>query len=218
MTTPQQEVDSLLAELDSEFGKRKKHEPSARDLNRAWHQANTPLTKGAKSFARTQLERAEFRNYYDWETHRVRVLEEHGAQVLDDLEWWPEAQVTYVVRQRCGTCNSCTEFVGNEFIRFRGRRRRFLVLGGETRDMSPTVLRRVADCDPDLIAFGLADGTPLQDLIEEIDETVRRCAGCVMVEQRALQLWEITQDIAEGKSHPQADLPGFDEAMEETQS
>lgn len=218
MSQPEQSVDDLLSELNAEFGKKPKgKDPNAevKKRNREWHERNPQVVKGAVSYAKAQLENAAFRNYYDWENHRIRLLEEarreaqgSGSGELPDLEWYPEARVTFIIRQRCGCCNSTTEFIGSEYIRFRGRRRTFYELGGGEHEMVPTVLQRVDKVDPNLLAFGMPGGEPLPDLLEEQDETVRRCVGCIMVEQKALDIW-----VQAVQPTPQAQLPGFDEVI-----
>jgi hypothetical protein len=196
MTTPDKSVDAFLEELNQEFGKKPKASEvnaEAKKRNREWHERNQPLGKGAASFARAQLEKKAFENYYDWDQHRILTLEASASEELDatlpDLEWYPEAQVTYIVRQLCACCNNTVEFIGSQYIRFRGRLRKFHVLGGEVRSMHPTVLQRIDRVDPNLLAFGLPDGNPLPDLIEELNETVQRCPGCINVERMALDLW-----------------------------
>lgn len=218
-------VDDLLGELQAEFGKKPKYSDlnaEARKRNKEWHAKNAPLSKGATSFAKAQLEKSAFRNFYDWDSHRMLTIQEAeaaGDHGLPDLEWTPEARVTTVVHQYCATCKNCVQFVGNEYIRFRGRRRRFKELGGGEHDMSPTVLRRAADCDPNLIQFGPADGSTLEDFTEELVETVSRCPGCIAVERQA---YALLRAVTEKAIQPQLpgiepavniELPGFDEAM-----
>lgn len=137
-------------------------------------------------------------------------MREDTSGELPDLEWFPDARVTYVIRQRCACCSSTTEFVGSEYVRFHGRRRTIHELGGGTHEMRPVVLQRADKVDPNLLAFGLPGGDPLPDLIEELEETVRRCVGCIMVEKQALDIW-----VQATQPSPQQDLPGFDEAIAE---
>ena len=218
MATPeQQSVDDLLGELQAEFGKPKKssdRNAAVKALNRAFHDANPPLAKGAASYAKAALEGAAFRNYYDWERHRVMLLEEKRQEQqrpdMPDLEWYPDARVTYIITQRCGCCANVVQFVGSEYVRFRGKRRVFHELGGTTHEMVPTVLQRADKVDPNLLAFGLPNGDPLPDFVEELEETVRRCVGCIRLETAALDLWVLAT-----QPRVQDELPGFAEAMNE---
>lgn len=219
MSTPEQSVDDLLAEFNKEFGKKKKGglpDPNAeaKRRNRAFHAANPPADKGAVSYAKAQLEKGAWRNYYDWQTHRMLLLEEAMREdtsgQLPELDWFPDARVTYVIQQRCACCHSVTEFVGSEYVRFHGRRRIFHELGGGSHQMQPVVLQRADKVDPNLLAFGLPDGDPLPDIVETMQETVRRCAGCIALERTALDLW-----VAATQPSVQDELPGFDEAMKE---
>jgi hypothetical protein len=212
------ELDSFLAELNQEFGKPKRVKytdlnAEAKDRNKKWHKANVPLEGSATSYAKAQLEKSTWRNFYDWQQHRMRVLQEinqeEGKGDLPDLDWYPDARVTYVIQQHCNCCHNVIEFVGTEFIRFHGRRRVFHELGGGSHLMAPIVLQPIDKVDPNLLMFGLADGRELDDLIEYKEESVRRCAGCIAVERQAYQL--LMTAVEPGG---QADLPGFDQVMQ----
>lgn len=193
------EVMALLADLDMEFGKkpRARKEPDHKPLNKAWHEANPQVR-----FARTQLDSLKFECYYDWQMHKQALhrLEEAQAEGVPELQWIPDAQVTYVIHQECACCKQITTSIGREYIRFRGRRRNYRTIDGKDRWTYPTMLKPVAEVDGNLLAYGLPAGGPLPDLVDEINETVRRCAGCIMVEQRALDLWTVaTQPDPQGE-------------------
>lgn len=198
-------ADDLIASLDSEFGKkpRQKGSPPAahKALNAEFHRANPRLEQGPRG----QLERMKFENYYDWEMHRQALLEnqveEYQAAGVPQLAWLPEALVTYIIHQRCACCKETVTFIGNSYIRFRGRRRTYRDIEGKVHETAPTMLKRWCDVDGSLLAFGLPGGDPLPDLTEEMDETVPRCAGCINLERAALDLW-----IQATQPNPQKEL------------
>lgn len=108
----------------------------------------------------------------------------------DSAAWHPIACITHVVRQRCQTCGNTTEHIGGEFVKFRSIRQ----FGGE-------ILRRAEVC-PDIFlsgrgmisAFGKQTERLLADIVEEHEQSVSRCAGCIAVERQAEELWEkVTQ-------------------------
>jgi hypothetical protein len=156
MITPDPKVAALLASLNAEFGKSKrvKRDPTdnevARERNKEWHAANQPLGKAGVA-ARPDPE--------------------------DSQAWRPIARVTHIYRQLCHTCNSTTEFIGAEFVRFRSV---YGMNGGE-------ILRRAENC-PDLWFHTVEE--PLEDVIEEHFESVSRCVGCIAVEKHAGEIWE----------------------------
>lgn len=198
------EVASLLADLDAEFGKKPKQQrgPTVKELNTAFHQRN-PQVSGAKG----QLDRLRFENYYDWEMHRQALLQKNLEYMQDagvaELQWLPEAQITYIINQTCACCKQVTQFTGSEYIRFRGRRRTYTALVPhpdpqkaalgmtvtEQRETYPTMLKKLGEVDGNLLLNGLPGGDPLPDLTEEMDETVRRCPGCIKLEMAALDLF-----------------------------
>lgn len=194
------EVGNLLAELDADFGKKPKGKFAAaphKALNTAFHAANPKLNS-----AKGQLARLEFDNYYDWEMHKQRLMDIERAQAegVPELQWLPEAHVTYVVHQECATCKTITTFVGNEYIRFRGRRRWYRDLSGKQHETYPTMLKQVGKVDGNLLAFGMPGGDPIPDEVEEMNETVSRCVGCIQVERKALDLWiQATQPNPQGE-------------------
>lgn len=97
--TPDQETMDFLAELNADFGKKKKGalEPAHKALNRSWHQANAPLAKSSgKSPEKLNPE--------------------------DSLAWQPIANVTHVVIQECACCSDVTEFIGGEYVKFKSTR------------------------------------------------------------------------------------------------
>lgn len=198
------EVMDFLAELDAEFGKKKRgrpsKEPEHKELNRRFHLLNP----GAPQFAKQQLEQMKFENYYDWEMHRLAEREQQVDKLQQagepTLQWLPEAQISYVVHQTCACCKETTTFVGNEYIRFRGRRRKYRDIEGREHETYPTMLKRVSEVDGNLLAYGLPNGDPLPDFIEEMNETVRRCYGCIQLERAALDVWvRATQPDPQGE-------------------
>lgn len=208
------ELADFLGELDAEFGKKARKKGSGeaphKALNRAFHEANPQLGQGPKG----QLERMRFESYYDWEMHRQAMLdgelERMQAAGVEQLQWLPEARVTYLITQTCACCNSQVQFTGNEYIRFRGRRRNFRTLEGEDRWTWPTRLQRVSEVDGNLVMYGLPGGDPLPDLVEELEETVPRCPGCVKLEQAALNLWiAATQPPIQKSLDDSLEVPGL---------
>ena len=199
------EVEDLLASLDAEFGKKVKSKGRSdrevvRSLNAQFHEQNPQYT----SSPRGQLEKMKFESYYDWEMHRQELLRgtlEFAQQAgVPELQWLPEARVTFIINQLCGCCKSTVQFVGNEYIRFRGRRRKYRTLDGVEKETYPTMLRRVGEVDANLVAFGLPSGDPLPDFVDELDETVPRCPGCIQVERQALDIWiRATQPDPQGE-------------------
>lgn len=199
------EVSNLLAELDAEFGKKPKGAkfPPAphKALNTAFHMNNPRLMQGPRG----QLERMKFENYYEWEMHRQHLLDgtldQAQASGQPELQWLPEARVAYIINQTCACCKTTVQFVGNEYVRFRGRRRMYRDLEGNSHETWPTMIKRVAEVDGNLLAFGMPGGDPLPDFAEEMDETVSRCAGCIKLEVQALDLW-----IQATQPNPQSEL------------
>lgn len=90
--------------------------------------------------------------------------------------WQPKARVTYVIRQTCNCCNNTVEFIGGEYIQWRSKKQH------------ASILRR-ADHSPNLFLYD-KDGEPLLDLIDEFNQQVSRCPGCIAVEKSALEIWE----------------------------
>lgn len=209
-----QEIANLIASLDGEFGKKKKRGPTdadiARERNAAWHAANPQLGKAANT-AKAQVERLKFENYYDWHTHRLAVeanaVEQYHGNV-EGLLWIPDARITYIINQRCALCAGTTQFIGNQYIRFHGPRRKYKDIEGKEHEHIRTQVIQLRDCDKNLLAFGLPDGSPLPDLIEELDETVPQCVGCLRLEMTALDLWvKATQPTPQLPLFEQLDKP-----------
>lgn len=204
------ETSDLLADLDAEFGKKPKPDrDTAAARNTTWH-ANNPQVRLSSS--KGQLERVQFENYYDWEMHRQAVLDKslHYMQEagVPGLQWVPEALVTYIINQTCACCKTVCQFSGMSYVRFRGRRRTYTAIiphpdrrkaelgmtSTEQRETYPTMLKKMGEVDANLLMYGLPGGDPLPDLVEELDETVPRCPGCIRLEMAALDLWvRITQ-------------------------
>lgn len=162
MTTPDRnspEMAALLADLNSAFGKKPK----------------------------SDIEVARARNLKWHERNRPLGAGAVAARPNpeDSTHWRPFASVTHVVRQRCATCNNTTEHIGGEFVKFRS----IMPFGGE-------ILRRAEVC-PDMFLSGHAQvtvfGKPvdvaLVDVVEEHEQVVSRCPGCIAVERKAEELW-----------------------------
>lgn len=204
--TQPSDIDSLLSELDAEFGKKKpgrpraSKEPEHKALNRSFHQANPQVR-----FAKTQLDSLKFENYYDWEMHRQALIEGdlalQQAAGVPELQWLPEAHVVYVIKQWCACCKESTRFVGNEYVRFRSRRRKYRDINGREHETYSTRLIQIRLVDPNLLAFGIPGGDLMPSLVEYQEETVARCAGCIELENAALDLW-----IAATQPNPQHEL------------
>jgi hypothetical protein len=90
--------------------------------------------------------------------------------------WQIEARITYVTRQHCRCCGETVAFIGGEFIRFRSKR------------LHAWQDRRSEHC-PNLFLYDRG-GNPIPDLIEELDQDVSRCPGCIAVERQAVEIWE----------------------------
>lgn len=184
-----EELQDFLADLQDSFGKKVKtsvREPAHKTLNKQFHDNNPQIQK-----SRGKDQHLKIENYYDWEMHRRHLKSIDSAQMsMPELSWLPEAQISFIIHQTCSCCKETVTFVGNEYIRFRGARRRWKDLySNESRWTYPTMLKRVSEVDGNLMAYGLPDGNPLPDLTEEMNETVRRCAGCINLERQALDIW-----------------------------
>lgn len=98
MTAPDKDINSLISELDEEFGKKKrqgKREPRdieiAQARNKAFHAANVPLDSSAGG---------------------------ERPDPEDSQAWKPIHLVTYIMRQRCETCMNTVEYIAGEYVRF----------------------------------------------------------------------------------------------------
>jgi hypothetical protein len=178
MSNSEKETLNLLAELDAEFGKKPKDRKGGGG-------ARSP--RDFASDAKSQLERAQFTSFSDWELH-LQMLEANAyAKQIDwRPSWIPEARLTYVIQQHCDCCGDNVKFIGGEYIRFRSKRDR------------ATIIRR-AEVVPNLWHYGW-DGEPLPDLIDEMYQTVPRCPGCIEVERRAVEIWEAVSREQERKA------------------
>lgn len=128
--------------------------------------------KGGKEAAHKGLNRAFHAANPQLEKGQGKGPESDFSQTT----WKPEARITYIVRQLCRCCNSTVEFIGGEYIRFRSKRQH------AWQD------RRSEHC-PNLFLYH-EDGEPLPDLIDELNQVVSRCPGCIAVERQAQEIWE----------------------------
>jgi len=183
------EALDLLASLDAEFGKKPKGE---RGKGRASSVNKAPPGSSAKD----QVDRLNYDDFESWERHREMLLANEYSKALDwRPSWIPEARLTYVIRQHCATCGNCVSFIGGEYVRFRSKRDR-------------AVITRRAEVCSNLIHYGWG-GVQLEDLVDEIDQDVERCPGCIKVEQKALELWDAIERKSEGKSDVQLEIEGL---------
>jgi hypothetical protein len=162
------EMLDFLAELDADFGKKKKETDTAASRNKAWHSANQPLEKALG-----------------------KAPESDGSG-----QWKPTARVTYVIRQLCRCCNNTTEFIGGEYVMFESKRQHAKVLRG-------------AQHCPNLFLYD-EDDNDLPDLIEEFNQEVSRCPGCIAVERQAIEIWEsaLKQEVKQPQTELNIELEG----------
>jgi len=202
-----EEIGDFLAELDDEFGKKPKgkRERSAADLNKAFHAANPLLER----IAGGQLP-SEPAGSYNWSNHLdwLRHGDESG---LPPPKWLPEARVTWIVHQSCAVCHETTWYTGNEYVRFkRNYTHNYKLLGGAVVRASASVMRRIGECDPNLVAYGLPDGQPLPEELHETTELVLRCPACYHLERACHDLWNLASTPS-----AQQELPGLDDLLKE---
>lgn len=221
--TASEEVDDFLAELDAEFGKKPKLKrgKDVADLNRAFHEQNPILER----IAGGRLE-AEPAGSYSWDNH-LSWLRHGEASGMAPPRWIPEARVTWIVHQHCAVCHETSWYTGNEYVRFRrnyqhsyrklttvtvsvGNHEIEQVIAGESVRASASVLRRIGDCDPHLIAYGLPDGKALKEELHEMDELVLRCPACYHLDRACQDLWN-----AAVAPSAQQELPGLDDILKE---
>ena len=203
----QEEVDDFLKELDNEFGKkaRLKKDKGVEALNRAFHEANPQLER----IAGGQLP-SEPAGSYSWDAH-LAWLRRGDASGYAPPRWLPEARVTWIVHQQCAVCAETTWYTGNEYVRFRRNyAHSYKILGGAVVRASASVLRRIGECDPHLVAYGLPDGQALPEELHESAELVLRCPACFHLERACHDLWNAASIPA-----TQQELPGLDDLLKE---
>lgn len=163
------EIDALLSDLNATFGKR----PSrTRGVSARKKDASV---LGALSSAKGQLTRIDM-STEEFELHREMLLANELSKHMDlRPSWIPEARLTFVIRQHCDTCGENVDFIGGEYVRFRSKRER-------------AVITRRAEVCTDLLHYGYA-GVLLPDLVEKHYQVVARCPGCILVEEKALEIW-----------------------------
>jgi len=206
--TAQEEVDDFLGELDAEFGK-KAHRvargKSVADLNKAFHEQNPTLERVAGGPLPIAPE-----GDYSWEDHAhwLQLGEESG---LNPPKWLPEARVTWIVHQHCAVCQETNWYTGNEYVRLRRNyQHSYKTLTGATVRASASIMKRIGDCDPQLIAYGLPDGRALPEELHEESETVLRCPACFHLERACADLWN-----AAVMPTQQQELLGLDDLLKE---
>ena len=95
-TPADKELADFMAELDAEFGKKKKGKSDndiARERNKAFHAGNPQISlSSGKAPERLNPEESE--------------------------HWRPVARVTHVVRQGCRCCGGFSDFIGGEYVKF----------------------------------------------------------------------------------------------------
>lgn len=94
----------LLAELDAEFGKKKKEKKTAF------------LKETTK-----KLSRSQFLNNADWRMAQLAQEANETAKRLAQFEqlWKPEAKETWLMRQHCSCCGGYVDYIAGEYVRFR---------------------------------------------------------------------------------------------------
>lgn len=98
-------TDDLLADLDAEFGKKKKEKV-------------LKLKEAAK-----KLSRSQFVNNSDWRAAQLMQEANEAAKRLAQLEhlWKPEAKETWLMRQHCSCCGGYVDYIAGEYVRYRNR-------------------------------------------------------------------------------------------------
>ncbi len=223
-STASEEVDDFLAELNAEFGKKPRLRTSrdtAAARNKAFQTANPTLER----IAGGQLP-ANDAGEYNWGNH-LAWLRQGQASGLPPPKWLPEARVTWIVHQQCAVCSETAWYTGNEYVRFRRNSRHgyrtlkteevvvregvtYQVVRGDEVRIAASVLRRIGECDPHLVAYGLPDGTALPEELHEAYETVLRCPACYHLERACHDLWNAATAPAD-----QQELPGLDDLLKE---
>lgn len=182
------DLNDFLKELDADFGKKgRKYKQGNSARLQSPRGPRDPSEINYASFARRQLAQ------YLTEGQPLEV----GTKAYEPKpNWIPVARVTYICRQRCTCCGNTSEFIGGEYIRFTSTR-------------SHAVITRRAEVCPDLWHYLPDSGDPLPDLVDEFDQTVARCPGCIAVERMAADIWAAA---TQPKDTPQMelDIPGLD--------
>lgn len=188
-----QDLD-FLAELDAAFGKKSKakalpdRHAARRALNNLFHLQNPTIQTTTTKLPEVDL-------HYDWA----------AAKLGQEQPIRPEARISTIVHQTCDTCQETSWYTGNEYIRFGRRRLRYKILGAGEVETESTILRRIGDCDPNLVAFGPPEGHPLPVVIEEHQERVPRCPACIMLERHCVDLF--LDDAKRKASQPELNEP-----------
>lgn len=170
-------VDDLFAELNAEFGKKDKT-PGQRkaeydEAERARKADRIRLLHEAKK----KLADGTFKNVADYQLFKHMVESADIAKQMDwRPSWIPQARVTYCVKQHCDRCLNTVSFIGGEFIRFRARE-------------GKAVIVKRADWFPELFLTGWWNEKELPDLVEEQYQVVHRCPACINLERTVDTLW-----------------------------
>lgn len=173
---PSKQDFDFIADLDASFGKKVKAKPRGeaahKSLNKAFHAANPQIGSAIGKIPESELT-------YSWKDAK--------AGLHQPIK--PEARVSFIVHQKCATCEETSWYTGHEYIRFQRRRQRYNILGFGEVETESTILRQLRDCDPELVANGLPNGQPLPQLIQEAHELVPRCPACILLERHCIDLW-----------------------------
>lgn len=104
-------VDTLLAELDAEFGKKPKgaKKDSVRELNRTFNQRNS--TGGFNDLAQA-----------------ANAMSRSWAQIPG---YRATRRITWIINEHCDNCISTVSYVGNTFVEFYNRRLKATVQSAE---------------------------------------------------------------------------------------
>lgn len=159
-------------------------EKQAVDVDLMAFMADLDATFGKKSKGKKQPSDNEIARDRNKSFHENNPQLERAGGKAPELDqsgnWKPIARVTYVIRQTCMCCNSTVEFIGGEYIQWQSKKQHATVLQG-------------AEKSPNLFLYNEEDGEPLPDLIDEFNQMVSRCPGCIAVERQALEIWYAAQ-------------------------
>lgn len=181
------DVNNLLAEIDAEFGKKKK-EPGQKKVRGS---ANVDKITGSVT---DSLTREVFANITDWRLSQLMHDSNRTAKDADyGSNWQAEARITWMTRQHCFTCGDYTDFISGEYVRFRNTRQH------------ATVTRRTEACT-DLWHFG----TDLPEEYVDQEQDVQRCVGCIKVERMAEEIWnKAIKLVKEEQAEIELEVPGL---------
>lgn len=185
MSTPSKETLDFLAEIGSEFGKKK--EPKGKPQPKRSMYARGQVASLGDSTSQMIADSIAIAKRMDW----------RGPN------WTPVARITWVVNQQCRCCGHTVRFIQGEYVRFNSQRER------------ATIIRRAEVCSDLIhFAFGEV-GKDLPDLIEEQVQTVARCVQCISEERQVEELWDFIatpqQAALDEQPNDQLVIPGLED-------